>query len=401
MLSILLNTTDLKKEFESAHWVQIVAITPSDTIYIALLNVWITDNYQSIQQVIIYFEESRIIKLYKNIQEKEIRWKCIFSLENGQYWLGSGYSSFNSGAKLALFKEDQLLTSRIFNKGYSTEINKIENGNNGSILINGNWYQCVPAGGHDDFWPERWQTKISKEGLDFIEVENPVIKQSYFSSSVLDSNNENFYVLENHGISKYLNEGEIIWNQGLGHFGLEGLMPLNKIVPYYKVHNGITVHDGVWFSGIDYTNSDRSVEDPLFGRVTVCGTILSFNHILYDFPEIYKIHTIVSGIDSDCLLIGETLRIGEGTGLFLLHVHFSNGVFSTNIKYLNCNGDDLQLSVSDSPSFQERYLDIKGVYPQSSSLEDLNEIIIFGNVNYLRNRDNGMVWSVKIDTVFE
>ncbi|PJJ08635.1 hypothetical protein CLU83_1921 [Flavobacterium sp. 1] len=397
MLSTLLHTTDLKTEFENPHGVQIVSVTSCDAIYIALLNIWITENYQSIEQVVVYFEGVKIVAIYKDIFEKGTLWKCIYGLENGNYLLGSGYSSLNWGAKLALFKEDKLLTSRTFDKGYSTEITKIESANGDAILINGNWYQCVPAGGHDDFYPERWKTKITKEGQDFLDAENPALKQSYFSASILDSNFGNFYVLESHGISKYSVKGERIWNQGLGHFGLEGLMPLNKIAPYYKTQNGITVTDGVWFSGIDYTYADRAVEDPLFGRVTASGTILSFTQILYDFPEVYKIHAIVSGTDSNCLLIGETLRIGEGTGLFLLHVHFSSGIFSADIQYLNFNIDDLQLSISDIPSFQEYYLDIKGVYPQSFKLEDLNEIIIFGNVNHGHNRDNGMVWSVKID----
>nr|WP_315197444.1 hypothetical protein [uncultured Flavobacterium sp.] len=396
MLFTLLHTIDLKTEFKNPHGVQIVSVTAGDAIYIALLNIWITNNYQSIEQVVVYFEANKIVAIYKDIFEKGTLWKCIYGLENGNYLLGSNYSSLNSGAKLGLLKEDQLLTSRTFDKGYSTEITKIESTNGGAILINGNWYQCVPAGGHDDFYPERWNTKISKDGLDFIDAENPALKQSYFSASISDSNSGSFYVLENHGVSKYSVEGKRIWNQGLGHFGLEGLMSLNKIAPYYKTQNGITVTDGVWFSGIDYTYADRVVEDPLFGRVTAGGTILSFTQILYDFPEIYKIHTIISGTDSNCLLIGETLRIGEGTGLFLLHMHFSSGFFSTNIQYLNFNTDDLQLSISDIPSFQDRYLDIKGVYPQSSNLEDLTEIIIFGNVNHLRNRDNGMVWSIKI-----
>jgi hypothetical protein len=397
ILTILLHTTDLKTEFKNSYCVQIVSVTSSDTLYIALLNVWITDNYQSIQQTIVHFKESKIVALYNGIREKGIRWQCVYGLENGKYCLGSGHSSLNSGAKLGLFKEDQLLMSRTFDKGYSTEITKIESSNGGAIVINGNWYQCVPAGGHDDFWPERWQTKISKDGLDLIDAKNSMTNQSCFSASISDSNSENFYVLESHGISKYSVDGELIWNQGLGHFGMEGLMPLNKMVPYYKIQNGITFTDGVWFTGIDYTNADRAVEDPLFGRVTTDGTILSFTRILNDFPEIYKIHAIVPGMDSDCLLIGETLRIGEGTGLFLLHVHFSNGVCVKSVKYCNLNADDLQLSISENPSFQERYLDIKGVYPQSSNLEDLTEIIIFGNVNHLRNRDNGMVWSIKMD----
>jgi hypothetical protein len=396
MLSMLLNTIDLKKKFERSHCVQIVSVTFCDTIYISLLNIWSTDNYQSIQQVVVYFKGDDIVAIYKNICEKGTLWKCIYGIENGNYWLGSGYSSLNSGAKLALFKEDKLLTSRLFDKGYSTEITKIENGNDEAILIKGNWYECVPAGGHDDFYPEKWNTKIAKDGLDFIDAENPILKQSYFPASISDSNSGSFYILESHGISKYSVVGEIIWNQGLGHIGLEGLMPLNKIVPYYKTQNGKTVTDGVWFSGIDYTNSDRAIEDPLFGRVTAGGTILSLTSILYDFSEIYKIHAIVPGMDSNCLLIGETLRIGEGTGLFLLQIHFSGGVCSKKVRYLNFNADDLQLSISDNPSFQERYLDIKGVYPQSSSIEDLNEIIIFGNVNHLRNRDNGMIWSIKI-----
>lgn len=397
MASTLLHITDLKTKFGNPHQVEIISVTDRDAIYIALLNIWITENFQSIEQVVVRFKGAKIVAIYKDIFEKGTLWKCIYGLENGSYWLGSDYSSLNSGAKLALFKEDELITSRIFDKGYSTEITKIERSNNHSIIIKGNWYKCHRMGGHDDFYPESWHTKISKEGEDFSDTENPVLEQSYFSSSILDSNSGGFYILESHGVSKYSVEGKQLWNQGLGSFGLEKMMSLNKIVPYYRTQNNRTVNDGVWFLGIDYTYTERVVKSPLFGRVTAGGTLLSFSHILNDFPEIYKIHDIVPGTVSNCLLIGETLRIGEGSGIFLLHVHFSRGVFITNIQYLNCDTSDLQLSISDNPSFQGCYLDIKGVYTQSGNLEDLNEIIIFGNVDHHRNRDNGMVWSIKMD----
>lgn len=398
MTSILLHITDLKTKFGNPHQVEIVSVTARDAISIALLNIWPTDNFQSIEQVVVRFNGAKIIAIYKDIFEKGTLWKCIYGLENGNYWLGSDYSSLNLGAKLALFKEGELVTSRIFDKGYYTEITKIESSNYNSIIIKGNWYKCHRMGGHDDFYPENWQTKISKEGQDFLDTENPIAKQSCFSSSISDLNSGDFYTLENYGVSKYSKEGKQIWNQGLGSFGQEETMALNKIVPYYRTQNNRTVADGVWFLGIDYRYTGRVVKSPLFGRVTAGGTLLSFSHILNDFPEIYEIHAIVPGSVSNCLLIGETLRIGEGTGLFLLHVHFSGGVFNTNIQYLNCNANNLQLYVSDNRSFQGCYLDIKGVYSQSYNLEDLNEIIIFGNVNYLRNRDNGMVWSIKIDS---
>lgn len=396
---LLLNTIDLKKEFKNPHCVHILSITSYNDINLALLNIWIKDDYQSIEQVVVCFKKQKIVDIYKDIFQKGVLWRCIYSLENGDYWLGGDYSSLNSGAKLSLFKKNQQLYTRTFDEGYSTEITKIENSNDGKLLINGNWYECVPAGGHDDFYPVRWNTKITKEGQDFLYAENPVLNQSYFSKSMAESDSENFYVLEDYGISKYSVEGNLLWNQGLGHFGQEELMPLNKMVPYYKTQNGITFADGVWFSGMDTTPSDRSLGKPILGRVTAGGTILSFEEQLSNFPEIHKIHTIIPGQDINCLLVCETLHIGKGSGLCLLSIHFSFAVCTMYIKYLNFSTNDLELSVSDYPWFQERYVDIKGIYPQGSCFEDLKEIIIFGNVNYLQNRDNGMVWTVDIKSL--
>lgn len=398
MLTILLQTKDLKERFESAHCVQIVSVTSNSTINMALINVWITDEYKSIEQVVIYFNGTEIIDVH-DIAEKGVRWKCIYGLENSKYWLGSDYSSLNSGAILALFKDHFRLTSRSFDKGYGTEIIRMDTGNDDAIIIEGNWYKCERAGGHDDFWPQKWVIKISKDGYDFVEKDNPLFTESYFEDFITDSGSDTFYFIENYGVSKYTNDGKLLWNQGLGHIKKEYLMALNKMAPYNKTQNGITFADGVWFSGMDTTHSERSLGKPILGRVTAAGTILSFEEQLSNFPEIHKIHKIIPGQDSNCLLVCETLHVGKGSGLCLLSIHFSLTVCTMYIKYLNFSTNDLKLSVSDYSWFHERYVEIKEIYSQGSCFEDLKEIIIFGNVNHLRNRDNGMVWSIKTDFI--
>lgn len=397
MLSLSLHTTTLLEEFENSHHVELVSITKTDTSCLALLNVWKTNKYSSVEQKVVCFDRIKIIAVLKGVTEKETRWQCIYGLENLKFWIGSTYRDYTSEAKLFLFEKEKLIKSLFFDKGYSTEIISIEPSIEETLSIVGNYYELIKSGSHDDFWPQRWDTKITKEGEYYIENERPSSYKIYFPEIIQDSGSNTFYTFEKFGISKYTDNQELLWNQGLGHVQEEALMPINQMAPFYKTQNKEIITDGVWFSGMDYTVIDRSVGDPLFGRVTAGGTIQSYSHLFNDFPEIHKIHKIISGKENDCLLIGQTLHVGKGSGLFLLLIQYSNGSFTKDIKYLNFSNNDLQLSLGDFPWFENRYLEIKQIYPNSSHLEDLKEIIIFGNVSHLKNRDNGMAWSLKMN----
>ncbi|WP_348799737.1 hypothetical protein [Flavobacterium adhaerens] len=396
MLALSLQATNLQEVFENSHRVEIMSVTRTDTSCLALLNVWKTDKYASIEQEIVCFDGIEIVDILAGITEKETRWQCIYGLENKKFWIGSTYKDYTNPAKLFLFEKEKLIKSLFFDKGYSTEIINIEPSLDESLLIVGNWYELVKSGSHDDFWPQRWETKITKEGEDYIENERPSIYRNYLPDIISDPTSNTFYAIENYGVSKYTSDEKLLWNQGLGHVQQEGLMPINKMALFYRTQNGEIFSDGVWFSGMDHTIIDRSARNPFFGRVTAGGTILSFTHLLNDFPEIHKIHKIISGKDNNCLLIGETLHIGRGKSMFLLYIQYSNGAFAKQIKYLNFCTNDLQLSIGDFPWFEGHYLEVKQIYPNSSHLEDLKEIIIFGNVSHLKNRDKGMVWSVKM-----
>lgn len=398
-LDISIRSINLKEKFKDIHHVEIAGISSFNNEY-ALLNIWYTEEYNSLSQQIIVFDKLQILNKYK--LSKNLKWNCIYKVNDGSYLLGSKFSSLYSGAALVLFKDDTIVMSKIFDKGYATQINSIQRDKDDTILIKGNWHKCVPCGGHDDYFPELWQSKIKIESSGFIEEDLDDSCQNSIKLFVSDSdlNPENYYVLEDFGISKYNNDDVLIWNQGLGYFGSESLQPIHKIAPFFKTQNRETIQDGIWFSGADHTNSDRNLSEPLFGRLTAGGTILSFKKILLKFPEIYKIHTIIPGIDNNCLLIGETLIMGQGNGLFLLYNHFSEGIFQQDIQYINFSKTGLKLTIQDTPEFHNRYLNIKEICPQSERLEDLKEIIIFGNASHLRNRDNGDVWSIKINNDF-
>ena len=99
-------------------------------------------------------------------------------------------------------------------------------------------------------------------------------------------------------------------------------------------------------------------------------------------------------------MIGETLIVWQGTGLFILYNQFSEGIWQQNMQYINFSETGLDLKVQDSPEFHNRYLQIKDIFPQSERLEDLEEVIIFGNADHLRDRNNGNIWSVKINNAF-
>lgn len=394
-------TTDLKEKFPNAHCVQLVSVAKGTAFCFALVNVWKTDAYKSIEQVVICIQEANIKDVYSiHNPEKHTRWLCIYALDNSNYWLGSSYSSMHSGATLSLFSKNTLLKSRSYDQGHDSEIIKLEKTKRDDILIEGNWYRCIRAGGHDEFWPEKWEATISNEGADIPEENNALRTQDYFPISISDCNSNCFFVIENFGISKYTITGEMLWNKGLGGIGNEKLMPLTYMAPYNTFEKKIASSDGVWFAGLDYKNSDRYLGEALFGRITSAGHIFSLSYLFNDYPEVFKIHALVSGNNSNCLLIGETLHVGKGSGLFILHIQYSNNEYSKKIRYLNFSTDDLQLSISNKPVFEERYVDIKGVFPQHSNLEELNEIIILGNVTHLRNRDNGMIWSIQLEDTF-
>lgn len=399
-LNISIRSINLKEKFKDIHHVEIAGISSVDNQYAVLLNIWHTEEYILLYQQIVVINKFRITKEYK--LSKNLKWNCIYSFNDGSYLLGSKFHNLYSGAALVLFKDNKIAMSKIFDKGYSTEISSIQIDKDDTLLIKGNWYKYVASGSHDDYFPELWQSKIRIESSGFIEEDLDDLYPTSIKFSVYDSdlNPENYYVLEDFGISKYNNDSVLIWNQGLGHFGSESLQPINKIVPFYKTQNQETIQDGVWFSGTDHTNSDRSLSEPLFGRITAGGTILSFKNTLFNFSEIYKIHTIIPGVDNNCLLIGETLIKGEGNGLCLLYNHFSEGIWQQDIQYLNFGKTGLELMIQNTPEFHNRYLQIKEIYPQSERLEDLEEIIIFGNADHLRYRDNGYIWSVRIDNTF-
>lgn len=390
-LEISIRSLDLKEKFKDIHHVEIAEVNAFATNYSLLLNIWKTEEYKSLNQQVIVLNKLEIIAKYKF--SKNLKWNCIHNLNNGFYLLGSKFSSLYSGAVLALFKENTIIASQLFAKGYATEIHTIQKDKEDSFLISGSWYQCLPCGSHDDYVPVQWQSQITIESSGFKDRDQASLKtiKSHIPDS--DTESKNYYILEDYGISKYNKDDELIWNQGLGNVGHESLKPIHKIVPFFKTHNGKTVQDGVWFSGADFS-------EPLFGRVTGGGTILSFKNILIDFQEIYKIHTLIPGQDNNCLLIGETLIAGKGMGLFILYNHFTEGIWQQNIQYINFSENGLKFKIQDSPEFHNRYLQIKAICPQSERLEDLEEIIIFGNADHLRDRNNGFIWSVRINNAF-
>jgi hypothetical protein len=394
---ISIRSINLKEKFKDIHHAEIAGVSASAIDYFVLVNIWETEEYKSLSQQIIVVNKLKIITAYKF--SKNLKWNCIYNLNDGFYLLGSKFSELYSGAVLALFKENTIITSKLFDKGYGTEINTIQK-NKGSFIISGNWYERVPCGSHDDYVPVHWQSKIKIETSAFNDEDIDQSSPITIKSHIPDSDSENYFVLEDYGISKYNQEALLIWNQGLGHMGSESLQPIHKMAPFFKTQNGKTIQDGVWFSGLDLSDTVSGLSKPLFGRVTTGGTILSFRNLLTDFTEVHRIHSLIPGQDNNCLLIGETLIVGQGMGLFILCNQFSEGIWQQKIQYINFSENGLELKVQDYPEFHNRYLQIKMVCPQSERLEDLEEIIIFGNADHHRNRNNGYIWSVKINNAY-
>jgi hypothetical protein len=396
-LDITIDTLNLKKHFENSHHAAISQVVVDGSTYYVLVNIWENEKFNSQQQQILIIENLNIVKSYK--LPDTVLWNCMQVVANGSFLLGSSYLNNDLGGILILYQNDRILFSETFDKGYSTEIKSIERGDkNDSYIIHGYWYQPYSVGGHDEFQVNSWLEKIELKhsGFSRLEVtsENHIEEEAKIYELGIDP--QYFYKIENYGISKYSTDNKLIWKQGLGQIALEDLQPLNTMAPFFKNSNGKTIQDGVWFSGTDHTDTDRGFSKVLFGRITAGGTILSFKNTLSNFPEIYKIHIIVPGNGNNCLLIGETQSMRQGSGLFLLYNYYLEGNYHQQIKYVNFIETDLTLINQDKAEFNNCYLNIKEICPQSERLEDLKEIIIFGNASHLRNRDNGDVWSIAI-----
>lgn len=393
--------TNLKEEFGDPHHVEIVSVSYAEDRHMVLLNIWITNEYRSIEQVVAFVNNTHVVARYRLDENSDLRWQCVYTLNHRSYYLGSAYSSLYKGAKLALLDRGLLKKAQLFDKGYGTTINRIEASFNKTLLISGDWYKCERAGGHDDYWPVSWCLVVGEDTFEPIvnALTRPLPPKGTFVAQ-----REDYYCLEDYGVSKYVDiEGRrLLWNQGLGSIGKEELMPIQQIAPFYTKHKDKPLKaDGVWFAGTDYTHEDRPYARPFLGRVTSKGTILSFAPELEDYPAIRKIHALVAGADSDCLLIGETLEIGKGTGFFFLYLNFSGISWVKNIQYLNFQHSHLLTFMGDLPMFDDCYFETKEIHIQGEHLAELAQIQIFGNLSHGRNRDNGILYSIDIKKLFQ
>jgi hypothetical protein len=399
-LEIALDTLTLKNHFAGSHHVAVTQVIPEGNSYFVLVNIWETESYNSQKQLILVFKKLNIVKEYK--LPGHVLWNCMQIAEDGSFLLGSKYSDNYSGAVLAFFKNDKVTVSQTIDKGYATEITRIEKENNDDCYaIQGLWYQRYAAGSHDDFYPERWSEKVVLTHSDFVLQGALSVDFRKGNSKILEpgSGPQPYYVIEDYGVSKYSADNVLMWNQAPGNLNLEHLKPVDLIAPYYRVQGGDSIFDGVWFSGSD-TTLGVSFPPPFLGFVSKSGTIILLHDALENYPEIRKIHAIVSGKKSNCLVVAETLRIGEGSGLCLIYFQLTQGFIRKTIKYINSCEKGVNLVIEDDPKFFDQYLYALSVYPQTDILEDLDEIIIFGEMNHFHNRNNGHVWSVKINKEF-
>lgn len=64
--------------------------------------------------------------------------------------------------------------------------------------------------------------------------------------------------------------------------------------------------------------------------VTADGFVHIHNQVFKDKPKMHRIHRIIPGEHSNCLLIGETLHIGKGVVYFLCMYNVQNE-FALNV----------------------------------------------------------------------
>jgi hypothetical protein len=152
-----LDTNDLNQAFAEAYSVEIVSITDN----MALLNIRTTEEYRSRKQTVVMFQGKSIVCSY-DIHEEDTYWNCIYALDHETYCMGGSLkNSEYAGAKLALFNKDNLLSHLLIHKGYQTEITRIESYAGNTLSVWGFWYRSEAMGGHDELYPESWDTVCS------------------------------------------------------------------------------------------------------------------------------------------------------------------------------------------------------------------------------------------------
>ncbi len=382
---------DIKYWFPEAYRVSIESVCKWEDGFGVLLTIWETDVYMERWNMLIRITDGEIIEKYRF--DKGIKWRCVYGFEKGRYLLGS-YHRESKPAVVSLFQEDELLKTRYFDKGYATEIRFIERSVDDHILIEGEYYTIEPAGGHDEYYAHGWMHKVTEE---LEEVEGTINTQNqlcYEGGFHKEEASGNYFAYDRYLIGKYNSRGELLWKQDTAITGQERSSRLKSLAPYYLMREDALSTDGVWAGGKrGYADHEKGsgMYYPTFFRLTSNGTLLNFSQYLQAIPHLQSVLSIMPGKDRSCHIIGETLIVGEGNGLCLLHVELMPHVVIKSVRYINLMESGLPPTIEEAPSFCGEFISIIAVY------QDTNEgkFIVFANTGK-GYHTYGKVWSFLI-----
>lgn len=384
---------DFKSCCPHAHQVSIESVSKWNKGFLVLLSVWETKEYRSVWQMLAQVTGLEIIKKYP--LDKEIRWRCVHGLEEGKYLLGS-YHRESKPAVLSLFQEGKLLKTRYFEKGYATGIRSIERTIDDNILLEGEYYTIEPAGGHDEYYPHGWTHKITKD-LEDSAGSTATQNQVCFESALQNKGKSsvNYFAYDRYMIGKYNNMGELLWEQDTAITGQERSSKLLSLAPYCLSKENAPLTDGIWAGGKrEYASHEKGtgLSFPTLFRLTSGATLLNFSIYLEAIPHLQSVLSIMPGPDRNCYVLGETLIVGEGNGLFLLHIELTPFVVIKAVRYLNLHGNGLPPTMEEQPSFCGEYHSVSAVYKN----EEERKFTVFVNTREVY-QSNGKVWSLLVD----
>lgn len=388
----LVQELDFKNHFPSANTVKVQSTSKWKNGFLVLLDIWETEHYSSQWQMLVKVVGLKITE--KFTLDAQIKWKCVHGMEDGKYFLGSHYSD-SRPAILSLFKKGKLLNSWEFDRGFSTEISSIAPTLDGNILVRGVYYVGQAVGGHDEYYPEPWQEKLSKEGAE-IEGDAIALSDVFVEESALgdETNAGGYFLLDRHLIKKYDKSGKQLWVHDTAITGFEKSFFLKTMAPYFRVRGeSETITDGVWLAGRRTTEAHGNGHSlPTLFRATSGGTLLNFSQIFEAFPSLESVLSILPGADRSCYVLASTLSRGKGSGLCLIHI----GVYDfqvLGIKYINFQSNRVAPYIESEPAFFGKYLHLKQVHTTNEG----DGFIIFFNAWEAGRSDTGKIWRITFD----
>lgn len=381
----------LKSLYPDAYRVSIESVCRWGDGFGVLVTIWETDEYRARWNVLLQMVDLEIRQ--KFFFDKEVKWRCVLGLENGKYLLGS-YHKGSEPALVSLFQGEEKLKTISIDKGYATGVLSIDRSVEDNILIEGEYYTIEPAGGHDEYYPHGWRQEIT-EALEDAEGLTIPQRQICYEGGLDKKSSKHFFAYDRCLIGKYNANGELLWEQDTATTGQEKSSKLLGLAPYYLMKNDTLSTDGIWAGGKRaYADHEKGtgLYFPTLFRLSAGGTLLNFSKHLEAIPHLQSVLSIKSGKNRSCHILGETLIVGEGNGLCLVHVALVPHVVIKSVRYVNLRKDGLPPAVEADPSFCDEFISIIDVCLDAKE----KKFTVFLNTreNY---QSYDKIWSLAID----